>query len=68
MLMNKNGNAVPYQGTFGGVRMDNEGKFYAGFGTEDIREVPCFALHEEEYILPKHCMTRFQFNKLKKVN
>jgi len=69
MRKNKNGNKVNYQyeGTFGGVRVDNKGKFYAGFGTEDIREVPRLEEQEESYIAANHCMTREQFNKLHKV-
>ena len=69
MMKNKNGNKVLYQyeGTFGGVRVDSMGKFYAGFGTDDIREVPRTIKGEEKYINQNYCMTREQFNKLDRV-
>jgi len=68
-LKNKNGNKVNYQygGTFGGVRVDNRGRFYAGFGTEDIRRVPALAEDEVHFIARDLCMNREQFNKLTKV-
>jgi len=69
MIKNKNGNKVKYvyEGTFGGVRVDERGIFYAGFGTEDIRAVPALAEDEVHFIARDLCMSREQFNKLTKV-